>query len=271
MVQTGANGDDGAPVAEANMARQGHGGVQARASRVADRHPPRTVGAEARPPEVNRPPEASRPPGELVSAVRELHHDLRQPVATIQALVAAAERQPGVPDQVLACLERIAEQSQLVLALCRHVLEQPDEVRPTPLGHLASEVAESCRTASGCTIDVDADRVVAVVDEVALRRVVQNLVENAIRAAGPSGRVRLRVRRDGNTARISVADSGPGFRAGLTGAGRGLSIVDELVRRHGGAVEFGASDEMGGADVSVILPSPVVELTATIQDKQPQE
>ena len=195
-------------------------------------------------------------------AVRELHHDLRQPLAAILALVGAAEAQPEVPDMVRACLDRIAEETRQMLALCRSVLEQPAAPRPLSIGHLAYSVAESCQAATGCRIEFDIDHVLAEVDEVGVRRAVANLLDNAARAAGPAGRILLGVRRDGPTVRISVADSGPGFAAGPPGAASlGLEIVRRLAREHDGHLEVGRGS-LGGALVTLVLPAPFLDLSS---------
>ena len=194
-------------------------------------------------------------------AVRELHHDMRQPLAAILALVGAAEAQPEVPDMVRACLDQIAEESRRMLALCRSVLEQRAAPRPLSIGHLAYSVAESCQTATGCRIEFDIDHVLAEVDEVGLRRAVGNLLDNAARAAGPSGRILLSVGREGTSVRISVAVSGPGFAAGPPGAASlGLDIVRRLAAEHGGRLEM-ATSPLGGALVTLVLPAPFIDLS----------
>lgn len=199
---------------------------------------------------------------DVTRAKRELHHDMRQPLAAITALASAAEAQPGVPEVVRSCLERIAEEARQMLALCRHVLDQPAAPALVPVGHLAYEVTRTCQAATTCRIELAVDHVLAVVDEVGLRRALWNLLDNAERAAGPKGRVRLEVVRDDQTVRISVGDSGPGFGAGTHGAASlGLQIVRRLAHQHGGQVDIGTSD-LGGALVTLSLPAPMIDLSS---------
>lgn len=194
--------------------------------------------------------------------LRELHHDLRQPVAAIRALVAAAEVQPDLPDSVQLCLERIEVEAGEILAMCQDVLDHEEERVSLSIGHLVREVVNSCAVTSKCTIELDVEPVIAKVRRVELSRAVRNLVENSVRAAGPSGRVVVTVGQADDAARISVADSGPGFLHGPAGsAALGLGIVDRLVRRQAGRVEVGSS-AMGGAEVTILLPADVVDLCA---------
>lgn len=192
--------------------------------------------------------------------LRELHHDLRQPVAAIRALVAAAEVHPDLPDSVQVCLGRIAAEARQILAMCQDVLEREEEPVTLSIGHLVRQVANGCGVTSGCTIELDVEPVMAKVREVELTRAVRNLIENSLRAAGPCGSVIVTVRNLDDAARISVADSGPGFLHGPAGfATLGLGIVDRLVRRQGGQVEVG-SGALGGAEVTIVLPAEVLDL-----------
>lgn len=88
-----------------------------------------------------------------------------------------------------------------------------------------------------------------------LKQVLWNLLLNACEAAGPGGRVWVRVAREGPRACIEVDDDGPGLRSPKgDGHGIGLSLCDALLRRHDGTLELGASPR-GGARVRALLPA----------------
>lgn len=194
------------------------------------------------------------------AAMREAHHDLRQPIAAIRALVAAAEAQPGVPPVVASYLHRIEEQTAQMVRVCRQVLERVEERRVTAVEQVAADAAQGCREATGCAIELDVEPVSVLIDRDRLRRAIANLLENAARAAGPGGRLRVTVRREGDHVRVSVGDSGPGFGAGPRGASSlGLGLVNRLACDHGGRVEIGTSD-LGGALVTLVLSTPVITL-----------
>ena len=88
-------------------------------------------------------------------------------------------------------------------------------------------------------------------------RILGNILANACRAAGPSGRVRVIVDEAGDQARLAIADSGNGLGQAVPGgrAGLGLDIIGALALNYGGSVHLGVSD-LGGLAVTVLLPAP---------------
>jgi signal transduction histidine kinase len=107
-----------------------------------------------------------------------------------------------------------------------------------------------------------------------LEQAIQNLATNAVRHTPDGGRIALAAEPTADGVRISVEDSGPGIpaehlprifdrfykvdvsRTGTalpSGSGLGLSIVQAIVRRHGGSLQAGNS-ATGGARFDILLP-----------------
>ena len=191
--------------------------------------------------------------------LRQLCHDLTVPATSIKLLtqVAAAESDPG--PAMLARLRQICDEASRIADICGYFLDQPRGDGPADLDLLAADVADSARWRYAGMIDVVAETARVPAHPVVVLRILTNLVDNACRAAGPGGRVRLTVRDGGDRATLVVADSGRGF--GQTEPGRaslGLDIVAAMARRCGGTVEMGTSD-LGGTAVIVTFPGESAE------------
>jgi signal transduction histidine kinase len=201
-------------------------------------------------------------PGAIdLRTLRELCHDLTVPATAIKLLtqVAVAESDPG--PAMRARLRQISDEASRIADICSYFLDQPTDAGAAPadekaadLHILAAEAADSMRWRYTGLVTVSADPVTVAAHPVVVVRILTNLLDNACRAAGPGGRVQVTVRRDGEQARLVIADSGPGFGQAESGkASLGLSIVAAMVRRGGGSLRMGASD-LGGIAVTVTLP-----------------
>jgi signal transduction histidine kinase len=106
------------------------------------------------------------------------------------------------------------------------------------------------------------ERAAVVADALGLKRVLANLVENAVRFTPEGGTIRLQIRSESDCTVLALRDSGFGFapgeaeRAGeafatfgrpgaVTGSGLGLAIAMALARRMGGSIRLGGSPGEG--------------------------
>ena len=124
-----------------------------------------------------------------------------------------------------------------------------------------SDRSSSPSCAAATTIPAHAD---------ALRILLRNLLENAIRHAREGGRVDVEVRRGAGAVVLAVSDDGPGIppaeRArvldrfyrvagtGSTGSGLGLAIVKSIADLHGARLALEDSPTLGGLRVVVDFP-----------------
>jgi signal transduction histidine kinase len=192
----------------------------------------------------------------LLGAVRELCHDMRQPVATIGALAEAALMAPSLDDSVAQRLRHVLAEVRMLADLIQRMTD-PDPLKvPVNLGTLLAEAVDEMAVTYAGVIRVRVEaRQPLLADPVALRRALGNTLVNAARAAGPLGVVLVVITGGDGWTSFEVGDSGPGFGAAPPGAASlGLSIAERVVKAHGGRLEI-ARSELGGALVRLVLPT----------------
>jgi signal transduction histidine kinase len=201
-------------------------------------------------------PVSMKPHRRVDRSLHEVCHDIRQPAAAILALVAAAEAHPELPDEIRRRLEQIGSEARHISTIVGQAAGDGMTFRPLDAGDCAAKVVESVRVSSPGTITVVAEAGTTVVaDASVLRRALGNLLDNAIRAAGPTGTVLVTVGTFGRWVQFDVSDSGPGFGSGPVGiAGLGLGIVEWLAGSHGGDLSL-LESRLGGTLARLRIPA----------------
>jgi signal transduction histidine kinase len=217
--------------------------------------------------------------------VANASHELRTPLTTMRASldVAVAKPEP-IPPQTIALADRLRTELDqidrllegfLVLARAQHG-DLPDHTTLS-LGHVVSAALAARAadiTAKGLTVHDTIGRDGARVrgSRTLLRRMVDNVIDNAIGHNHDGGWIRVATEGDGATARLVVETGGPVLdqrqvaqlaqpfrrlgadRTGTSnGAGLGLSIVAAIATAHGGTLDLRARPE-GGLSVGISLP-----------------
>jgi two-component system, OmpR family, sensor kinase len=202
-------------------------------------------------------------------------HELRTPVAALQASVETLLReQPERPerDRLEATVARESERlGRLVddlLGLAR--LEAHPTRTPVDLATIVRPLVEDAHARSpeaAITLSVDNHTTVRG-DPDALERVLRNLIDNALAAIQPTGRIDVQLRRRNGYTEALVADDGPGVpehereriferfvRLDSTkpGHGLGLAIARRIAQQHHG--DLTCDPAPSGASFTLSLPT----------------
>lgn len=208
---------------------------------------------------------------ECVDGLRQMCHDIRQPVAGVLALAAAALSEADLPDNARRCLDQIVWLAEWQSDLIGHWLwapgGRPSDEHPTDVLGVVTEVMAAQRVtwAGDLTLLWPPEPAFVHVPEVTMRRMVANLVANAARAGGPAGRVTIEVISRGAQVLLAVEDDGPGFGRIPRHFGLGLSAVARGAMEHQGRLECGQGS-LGGARVSLWLPAAAPQEAAGVMD-----
>jgi two-component system phosphate regulon sensor histidine kinase PhoR len=216
--------------------------------------------------------------------VANVSHELRTPLTGLRGLLEALDDPAMDPATRADFVARATSETQRLEALITDILflseletapGRPSGSRSDLAQTASATVADLRRVAEDhgvrLELDIDGPAWTPLSDRMAAT-IVRNLVENAVKYAGPGATASTRVRREGEDVVLIVADDGAGiperhlmhvferfYRADpsrskrLGGTGLGLSIVKHIAERFGGRAEA-SSREGFGTTVTVTLP-----------------
>jgi signal transduction histidine kinase len=219
--------------------------------------------------------------------VADAAHELRSPLTSLRLQLQLLDRAPDAQarlearEMLGAAVERAIHLVEQLLTLARIEPQEPgldlqlQQLEPIAVQAIADchalavarHVEMSLRAAPGLRVRGDQE---------ALRTLVRNLVDNAVRYTPAGGAVQVSCSEssDGSIA-LEVADSGPGIQpsdrerafdrfyrlntAQESGTGLGLAIVKAIAQRHGALVSLDSArsgSELSGLLVTVLFPKP---------------
>jgi two-component system osmolarity sensor histidine kinase EnvZ len=180
-----------------------------------------------------------------------ISHDLRTPLARLRLGLEMLGGERATAEGMVADIEEI----DAVIGQFLDYARDENEARAVrDLDALAAEVVESyARRGKQVTLERGGVPPLGFA-QIALRRAIANLIDNALRYAGEP--VLVRTRGERGAALIEVLDRGPGIpaaeaerlkqpftrldaaRSGVGGSGLGLAIVERVARAHGGRLDL---------------------------------
>jgi nitrogen fixation/metabolism regulation signal transduction histidine kinase len=238
---------------------------------------------------------------------QRLAHEIKNPLTPIQLAVQECHRKyagsdPAFRNLLDTTLEIVEEEvgtlrrlvgtfsnfarmphAELATANLRTFLRECSETLArledeTILGSDPQDVEPLALQDTDISWDLPPQTLEANIDRQLLRRVLINLVRNAVQAIrgarqqkgtpeGPRGEVRVRAETDSEGIVLLVEDNGPGvpevirsrvfdpyFTTKADGTGLGLAIVKKIIVEHGGRIEVLPSPTLGGARFTIHLP-----------------
>lgn len=218
----------------------------------------------------------------LMTGVRNVSdaiaHNLRTPLARALGQLDAARRADHDAETRRAALDAASAELHDLITVSEKLLliaEAESGVRRQSFSRVSLrtlvedivELYEPVATESGIRLQYRADDASIDADADLLASALTNLIDNAFKYAGPGARIVLRVKRDGDTARLVIRDDGPGVpddhleklgtrfhrvTPDVPGYGLGLASVRAVVSLHGGHITF--SNARPGLRVEITLP-----------------
>lgn len=214
--------------------------------------------------------------------VADAAHELRSPLAALRLQLQALQRAESGGEARAVAIERLSSGIDRATRLVEQLLSLARQEAGAAAGQAAEPVdlravaqwalADVAPAAQARGIDIgllDSPEAAVPGQPEALRMLVRNLLDNAVKYTPPGGQVDLQLRREGADCLLVVEDSGPGIepaqrervlqrfvrdagaRVDATGSGLGLAIVHTIARAHGATVALDASPRLGGLRATV--------------------
>lgn len=214
--------------------------------------------------------------------ISDAAHQLRNPIAAIQAQAEAATTAPNEAE-LRSRVAELADTARRTGRLTQQLLSMEKargrgasvQLKDTDLtrlvGDLARRSAETAlRKGVAVSLDVQGRARPVPVDAVMIGEAVENILDNALRYGCPDGgEVNIALTYGPDSVTITVADTGPGIPAEhrnrvfdrfyrlvddtTGGCGLGLAIVQKVAEAHNGTARIG--DPQSGAVVEMTLPA----------------
>jgi signal transduction histidine kinase len=193
--------------------------------------------------------------------VADVAHDLRTPLTGLKTAASLLDHDE-VGDAIRERVERMNRLLEDLLEISR--LDSGTATADLRWVDLNAFVGDVVRGAAGVEVSMNGADVRCLIDPRRLERVIENVVDNAVRHGAPPVQVAV------SPGRIEVRDHGPGFSAPMLthaaerfttgdpargdGIGLGLAIASGQCGVLGGELRL-ANDPAGGAVVTILLPA----------------
>jgi len=214
--------------------------------------------------------------------IADAAHELRSPLSALKLQVEGLRRASDADSREIALqrltsgIDRSTRLIEQLLILARHQAAPSVSglTKPVPLKQLVqTSLGETWEVATARQIDMgltNAEECYVYCHVDALKILVRNLLENAIKYSFVGGTVNVAINVVGNSALLSIEDSGEGIPpaeiervfdrfyrvsgAQGNGSGLGLAIVKEIADMHAAKISMGRSSTLGGLRVVVEFP-----------------
>jgi PAS domain S-box-containing protein len=206
--------------------------------------------------------------------VSSLSHDLRTPLTAAKMSAQLIPRQPNLPDKVYSLAAKVKHNIDRADQMITDLLDAnriragqglPVELAPCELRQVVVDTLEDLGTVHGERFELRGEeRIQGNWDAGALRRLVENLCNNAIKYGDTTSRVTVSLKQEGEEAELAVHNWGNPIPAseqeslfqyftrtksaeasGKRGWGIGLTLVKGVAEAHGGSVQVESSQEKG--------------------------
>lgn len=203
----------------------------------------------------------------LTRLARQMSHDIRSPLATLDSVLSNSK---GLPPDEMALLKksvsRINEIAESLLKNSRSsfVLSQIDLKNSLESIVFEKQIEFQSRPQLNINMEMDSHSQHVLINEMEFKRIISNLINNSIEAE--AGHISLKLSANGNEAKIQIIDNGHGISADIIskigkqnlttknkGSGLGLTHCAETLKAWGGNFVIDSTEKLG-TKIEISIP-----------------
>ncbi len=196
-----------------------------------------------------------------------VRHDLRGPLQVIQSASYMIRSKPDRLDELTQKIDDSVAYAVKILDDLK-AMARPESINRSPieLDELVEKSITDANIPANLRIVKRLTPLKVEVDQIRMRRIVDNLIKNAVEAMPDSGTLTVEIKNVDQTAHIIVKDTGRGlddeacrnlftpfYTTKPNGTGLGLAICKKLIEAHGGKITY--ESKLGeGTMFTVLIP-----------------
>jgi PAS domain S-box-containing protein len=188
--------------------------------------------------------------GKLASMVG---HDLRSPLQSIKNATYLIQKQPERSEEMLTSINSSVDRALSMLEDLRYkTMETSLKIEPIEINKLIKDTLQETLFPENITIqtNLDPDLTIVSIDSQKIRRVLDNIIKNAVEAMSIGGKIIVESKSDDKNFILSIADTGVGisqdhltnlfkpfYTTKSNGLGLGLAYCYKAIEAHGGTIK----------------------------------
>jgi len=214
--------------------------------------------------------------------IHDISHELRTPLTILkgelEVTLKKVRSQKEYESILFSSLEELNKINRIIenlLMLARFENKEVSlEIKPLDLNQLTQDILDDVKILSGHRgIQINfspQESIILEADESQLRRVILNILDNAVKYTTGNGKIFVKLEKDNNAAKIKISDTGIGIAKenlpfifnrfyrvdksrNTNGFGLGLSIAKSIIETHRGKIEV-ESQPNQGTTFTISLP-----------------
>jgi len=211
------------------------------------------------------------------AVARQISHEIKNSLTPISISLHRIKKQLGssIPSNIISSIHTIEEEMAMLQTMATEFssfARMPklniEKIQMNEIVQAACQLMRNCHPNIQFQLSLDSDAQPIIADRDQMKRVVNNLLKNAVEAIDKTGNVWITTKTilNNNITQLEIRDSGKGidentrpfifqpyFSTKKRGTGLGMTMVDQIIKAHHGSIQVSSIPDQG-TQITVELP-----------------